>query len=466
MNSEEAFKAIDDLVLAKAGRHLDQAEKIIIEAAWEDKEYKEIAENSPYTLDQLQRDVGRKLWILLTGILGNGERVTKKRLRGILERRTAISNSSHLSKLDTSEVNKFQIPIVGGQPPDISSFYGRVPELAMLKELVCENRCVVIYGAVGIGKSALTAKLLKDIGTSPQSGFDCLLWKSIHSAPSLQDLITELIELLDPQLESQLNLPAHSQAQISVLLKYLQSHRCLLVLDGVEVILQGDRTNPYGEQYAEYGAFFRRLVADLQQSCLVLTSRFPLSDLMRLQRSGMLVHSMKIEGLNLKTAMQILRSKKLTDENNWGELLQPYTGNPLAINIAADWIKDFFGGSVAKFLKLTTVLDNSIFQEALRQQLGEPGGLTDLEKQIVLYLAEKLANSVEAIALTQLLSDMKAQMNPTVSTSELKEALESLDERSLIELIKDVTDGEVHFNLKPLVKKYVLRSSVKLVKTV
>lgn len=92
--------------------------------------------------------------------------------------------------------------------------------------------------------------------------------------------------------------------------------------------------------------------------------------------------------------------------------------------------------------------------------------MTDLEKQIVLYLAEKLANSVEAIALTQLLSDMKAQMNPTVSTSELKEALESLDERSLIELIKDVTDGEVHFNLKPLVKKYVLRSSVKLVQTV
>lgn len=464
MNSEEAFKAIDNLVLAKAGRHLDHAEKIIIEAAWEDKDYKEIAENSSYTLDQLQRDVGRKLWILLTGILGNGERVTKKRLRGILEQRITMSTSSHLSKSDRSEVKKFQIPRVGGQPPDISSFYGRVPELAMLKELVVENRCVVIYGAATIGKSALTAKLLKDIGMSPQSGFDCLLWKSIHSAPSLEVLITDLIELLAPQLESQLNLPAHSQSQISVLLKYLQSHRCLLVLDGVEVILQGDRTNPYGEQYAEYGVFFRRLVEDLQQSCLVLTSRLPLSDLMRLQRSGRLVHSLKIEGLNLKTAMQILRSKNLTDEDKWGELLQPYTGNPLAIKLAADWIKDFFGGSVAKFLKLTTVLDNSIFQEALRQQLGEPGNLTHLERQIVLYLAQKLANSAEAIAFTQLLSDMKVQINPTVSTSELKEALEFLRQRSLID--KDITDGEVHFTLQPLVKKYVLRSSVKLVQTV
>jgi hypothetical protein len=77
IDCQEAIEAIDELMLLKAGRRLSQDEQLVIEAAWEDKHYKEIAQTHSSTIDRLQRDVGQKLWILLTGILGNGEKLPR-----------------------------------------------------------------------------------------------------------------------------------------------------------------------------------------------------------------------------------------------------------------------------------------------------------------------------------------------------------------------------------------------------
>ena len=123
MNYQEAIKVIDDLVFAKAGRRLNRDEKLVIEAAWEDKEYKEIAATFSYSIDRLQRDVGRKLWILLTGVLGNGEKVTKKRLRSILERRMVAGSLLSAAPSQLNPVNTSAIPVIGGQPPQVQTFF-------------------------------------------------------------------------------------------------------------------------------------------------------------------------------------------------------------------------------------------------------------------------------------------------------------------------------------------------------
>ena len=455
MNSEEAFKVINDLVVAKAGRHLDQAEKIIIEAAWENKDYKEIAEKSPYTVDRLQRDVGRKLWILLTGILGNGEKVTKKRLRTVLEKKITAPDSDSLS-----DIGQFNNPthVLGGQPPEVSGFYGRTAELTTLKELVEKQRCVALLGAAGIGKSALAARLIEEVGADTQSSFDCFVWKSVHYAPPLENLVTDLIGLLASPSELEQDLPAYTQAKVSVLVKYLQSRRCLVVLDAAEAVLKGNRNNsfnPYGEQYAEYGVFFRRIVEELQQSCVVITTREPFNDLNRLQFAGRPCYCLKVEGLNLKDATRILRSKGLTGEKSWEKLIQSYLGNPLALELAANRIKDFFAGNVEKFFECQTSLMSDFFQEPLQELFGVEGRLTNLEKRVATYLAEQLEKeSADEIEFAKLLSELKAREG-TTATSEIIKALEALGERALIEKRKS-NSGELFFGLQPVVKKYVL----------
>lgn len=453
MNFEEAFKVIDGLVVAKAGRHLDQAEKIIIEAAWEDKDYKEIAQKSPYSVERLQRDVGRKLWILLTGVLGNGEKVTKKRLRSILERKLTAPALPTLSNVSLSTHWNTLPQVIGGQPPDVSNFYGRGPELAMLKELTVENRCVALIGGAGIGKSALAAKLMEVVRADLL--FDRFVWRSIHYGPLLQDLVTDLLKILAPDLAG--DLPDSTQAKVSLFVGLLQSRRCLLVLDAAEAVVQGNRNtslNPYGDQYADYGVFLRRIVEEQHQSCLILTSREPFIDISYLQRKGQPARSMKVEGLG-KDAMPILQQKLLTDEKKWGDLIQVYRGNPLALQMVASRIQEFFGGSVENFLNCRTTLMSDLFQETLDEQFGSEGRLTNLERQIMGYLAEELAKGPDSITFTKMLSDIKMKAKLLVSTSEIIEALAALNDRSLVERTKS-NNGDVLLTLQPVIKKYVL----------
>ena len=466
MNCEKAVHMIDDLVFAKAGRHLDHAERLIIKASWLDLDYKEIAEKSPYTVDRLQRDIGRKLWILLTGIMGNGEKVTKKRLRAILEQRMPLPGNHPLDSEDSSKISVIgqlqpdnTLPhILGGQFPDISSFYGRGSELAMLKKAIVENRCVALIGVAGIGKSAIAAKLLDCVHAGPGVEFEYIILKSISYAPLLTELVSDLLKLLTEV--SELDLPETEQGQISVLISFFQTHRCLLVLDAAEAVLQGDRNtslNPYGEKYADYGVFIRRLVEGKHESCLMLNSREPFNDINKLQRSRRAnCCSIKLEGLDSTAARKILKAKGLTDEHRWDDLIEFYLGNPEAIEIAASRIKDFFNGSVADSLNYRTTVGYEIFREALAQQFCNPGRLTYLEKQIMLYLADKVVEFPNSLILfSSLLEELKILAKNSVSVSGLIEALTALHERSLIELCKNKETGELFIGLKNIVRRCV-----------
>lgn len=282
MNAKEAIQAIDDLVFAKQGRWLEEPEKIVLRSAWLDLDYKDIAENSLYDINLLQRRVAPKLWVLLTGILGSGEKVTKKRLRGIVEKQILLADKEP-AKWNEAAAG---VPILSGNLPDASNFYGRTPELAMLKELIAQERCVAIVGTAGVGKSALVAKLVQTLRMGSYE-FNNFIWKSVSYSPLLTDLVADLLRILAYSENQELDLPESIQARTSKLFDYLRSHRCLVILDSAESLLQGDRntdSNAYGRQYAEYGMFFNRIIEEQHQSCLLLTSREPFIDFNRLQK--------------------------------------------------------------------------------------------------------------------------------------------------------------------------------------
>ncbi len=463
MNAKEVIQAIDDLVFAKQGRWLEEPEKIVLRSAWLDLDYKDIAENSLYDINLLQRRVAPKLWVLLTGILGSGEKVTKKRLRGIVEKQILLADKEP-AKWNEAVAG---VPILSGNLPDTSNFYGRTPELAMLKELIAQERCVAIVGTAGVGKSALVAKLVQTLRMGSYE-FNNFIWKSVSYSPLLTDLVADLLRILAYSENQELDLPESIQARTSKLFDYLRSHRCLVILDSAESLLQGDRntdSNPYGRQYAEYGTFFNRIIEEQHQSCLLLTSREPFIDFNRLQKKGQPVRTVKLEGLG-KEALEIFRLYGLTNEDKWGDLIQTYRGNPLSLKMLAEKIQRFFCGSVKDFLDFQTVLMTDILQESLDELFEEKGRLTILEKQIMFYLTEELAQeSVNSITLSELLKNFKSRQKREVTTSEVLEAIEALYERSLIEQERN-DSKEVLLSLEPQVVKYVCTYALKLVQNV
>ena len=479
MTFEEALRLIDTQVFAKIGKRLTNVEKIVLEAAWEDECYEKVATKSKYESNYLRGQVAPKLWMLLSSIIGDGTKVTKKKLRSILE--DSAIGSEQLEQLNAQEVAIIsassieiqeqspptampQNQFVQGQPLDISSFCGRKAELSILKQLVAVNRLIVIYGPLGIGKSAVAAKLVEEFETGREQQFACVVWKSVNYVPSLGSLLADLLKALPLQASQDLEqkLPESIQDKTSLLIDFLQKSRCLLILDGAEAWLQGDRNksfNVYDEKYSEYGVFFRRLVEENHHSCLILTSQEPFKDLMKLQHSGRPSYSLKIDGLDLQAAKAIFRQQGLTDEHQWENLLEHYLGNPSAIKQVASRIDSFFGGDVNKFLNYKTVLGSELYREILLHHC-QPGRLTSLEKQILLYLVEKIVDTPSGTSIntfTQLVDDMQASSANAISLSEMIEAVEALTDRSLIVVNKDKEIKELLLDLSAWIKDYVLK---------
>ncbi|WP_254175463.1 hypothetical protein [Planktothrix tepida] len=86
MNFEEALTITDTLVFEKTGKHLNDAQRAVIQGTWYCQKYHEIALEYRCTPEYLKQDVGPKLWKLLSDELG--EKVTKKNFRTVIERRT------------------------------------------------------------------------------------------------------------------------------------------------------------------------------------------------------------------------------------------------------------------------------------------------------------------------------------------------------------------------------------------
>lgn len=326
--------------------------------------------------------------------------------------------------------------------PNLEAFYGRTQELSTLKQWILKDRCrlVALLGIGGVGKTALAAKLADDV----QDQFDYIVWRSLSNTPTLNDLLTDILNVL-------LGLPDGDQ-QVSVdgkllkLMECLQRHRCLLVLEDVQAILsEGKFAGSYQVGYDDYDDLFRRLGEVAHQSCALITSWDKLATVAVMEGETSPVRSHVVKGLGADAKL-LLAERELADESAWDELIYPYRGNPLALKVIATTIHELFGGSVTEFLDQNTLFLGD-FSYLLHQQFQR---LSELEKEILCWLGQTDQPAT--------LSELRQGIQADEPWSELLQALESLGRRSMIETVKQ--EKHTCFTLQPTIRKYVRSQGV------
>ncbi len=322
-----------------------------------------------------------------------------------------------------------------GEAIDVSDFYGRTTELATLEQWIEQNRCrlIAILGMGGIGKTALSVKLAQQL----QEQFEFVIWRSLRNAPPLDLLLADLIQVLSGQREV-VTAPAIATL-LSRLMHYLRQHRCLLILDNGETILQGGQfAGTYRQGYETYGELLQQVGEMPHQSCVALTSREKPEAIASLEGENLPVRSFALPGLPLAASNSLFDATGLsTSPTGRHKLLETYSGNPLALKIVSTSIRELFGGDVDAFLAEETAIFNGI-RRLLDRQFQR---LTELEKQVMYWLAIDR----EWVAIAQLQTDIV----PPVPKQRLMETLESLARRSLIE------HSKARFTQQPVVMEYM-----------
>ncbi len=325
---------------------------------------------------------------------------------------------------------------------DVSTFYGRTEELALLEQWIVEDRCrlVAVLGMGGIGKTALSAKLVQQI----ENKFERVIWRSLSNAPPVENVLAELMQFLSSQSET--DLPENIDARVSQLIDYLREQRCLVVLDNAEAVLRsGERAGHYREGYEGYGELLRMVGELPHQSCLIITSREKTKELASLE--GKKVRSLQLHGLKDIEGWEIFKEKGFFSEieAEGRGIISRYAGNPLALKIVSTTIQDVFDGSIYAFLQQGTTVFGDI-SDLLAAQFNR---LSDLEKEIMYWLAIDR----EPVSLSGLQEDL---VSP-VPQLRLLEALESLLRRCLIDKAtpKLLERNAANFSLQPVVMEYV-----------
>ncbi len=181
------------------------------------------------------------------------------------------------------------------EAPDISAFHGRRQELATLEHWILQEKCrlIALLGVGGIGKTALSVKFAKQV----QERFEYIIWRSVRNAPPPEEILTELIQFLAPKQEA--SLPETLDGLVSPLLDHLRQHRCLVILDNYESILQeGVYAGEYRSGYESYTHLLRCIGEVHHQSCVVLTSREKPREVVQMEGSKLPVRSLQLSSLD------------------------------------------------------------------------------------------------------------------------------------------------------------------------
>src|SRR5262249_32906921 len=135
--------------------------------------------------------------------------------------------------------------------------------------------------------------------------FKVVLWRSLRDAPGCSVLLEDCLQVFASQ--PLWEVPASLERRLGLLLEDLREDRVLLVLDNLEVLLEeGEGTGHMRAGYEDYARLLRQVAQTAHRSCLLLTSREKLIDLVALEGSRTPVRSLRLDGLDARASEQLL----------------------------------------------------------------------------------------------------------------------------------------------------------------
>lgn len=321
------------------------------------------------------------------------------------------------------------------EAPAADQLYGRETELAKLMQWVVVDECrlVLVLGIGGIGKTILSAHFARSLNQQ----FTYVIWRSLRNAPPINELLDELTIFISDQQHSVLT--ETTDQKISRLMNYATQRRCLLILDNLETILQaGDNNGCFRDGYEAYGELITRFGEGGHRSCMLLTSREKPREVAVLEGDSAAVYTLSLSGLSLDDVRTVLHDRGINgDDTTISRLSEHYSGNPLALKLVAETIREVFHGDVQTFLRDGDTFPREV-SALLDQQIHR---LAPLEYALLLWLTiEREPTPLESL---------RTNLTEPASMQIVQEALTWLRRRSLIEVT------EHGFSLQNVVMEYL-----------
>ncbi|MEG4442830.1 NB-ARC domain-containing protein [Microcoleus sp. AT9_B5] len=449
MNLKEMLNVADRIVFEKTGQHLDDLQAAVLRGTLQREKYKEIAKDFDCSESRI-REIGSELWQILSE--GLAEDVNKTNFRSAMER---LQNSNILNfaqnvsgSFNICGEGRHQPNIPNSHPsnqetshqdlsemPELGDFFDRTPELHTLTTWILQQRCrlITLTGISGIGKTTLAVQLVQQI----KGEFEYAFWYTLDEFPTLEKFQSNLIQLFshsekeDSSPTNQKRLP---------LIKYLQNHRCLIVLDDVHnLFCRGELAGKYKPESEEYRTLFKQIEKLSHQSCLMLIGWEKPREVTQAKSQNTSIRTLQLKGLDIAAGREILRDYGLEESDNSEALIHRYQSNPLWLKSVANLIQDL-GGGVTELLPNDTILLPEDLKDVLQQQFDR---LSEPEKQVISLLAQE----------SQPIDRAKLLENEIIPASDLLNALQSLSRRCLIEqqanfyTISPVLRQYLHLNL-------------------
>ena len=423
--------------------YLNPTQEIVLREVWNGKTYTKMAYDYNYDPEYI-KTVGCNLWQTLSRAFdeqinkSNFVPFMRQRISGIVEE--SKGKPAHSPTPPDTTPSERQQSCTWTTAPNVKHFVGREQELSTLSSWSQDADCrlIVVSGMTGAGKTTLVTRFANSI----KEQFNHVIWFSLSQRPSLPKLLNKYLNIVNPQRAND------SKSQelsflLSELIDCLRRQKILLVLDGLQCILEVNQNSvSYQQEFEGYGQFLRSIISTNHQSLLVTTSRIKPKLLEYYAKNQ--VRFLDLQGFDRQTTMNFLGAEQdnCSVEQELLNLSGTLQHNPQLLKIANNHLDIFSQDDVEEVIEDLCLLE--AISELLEQELSY---LSPLDKEIVYWLAI----SCTAMSATSLSRQIKH------SQSKLKflHSLKSLMERSLI------TKEDNSYVLMPIMKVYLRHKLVK-----